>query len=59
MSKNSIIAGWLSTRDELCSDLRLCWSYRDDLVVIDGVVMKDRWIIIPEVLNNKCWINSI
>ena len=26
MSKNSIIAGWPSTRDELCSDLRPYWS---------------------------------
>ena len=47
---SSIIAGWPSTRDELHSDLRLDWSYRDDLVVIDGVAMKGRCIIIPAVL---------
>ena len=29
-------------KDELHSDLRLYRSYRDDLVVIDGVVMKGR-----------------
>ena len=34
--KNTIITGWPSTKDELHSD----WSYRDDLAVIDGVVMK-------------------
>ena len=40
--KSFIIAGWLSTKDELHSDLRPYWSYRDDLAVIDGVVMKGR-----------------
>ena len=40
--KNFIIAGWLSMKDELHSDLRPYWSYRDDLAVIDGVVMKGR-----------------
>ena len=47
MPKNSIIADWPSTKDDLHSDLRLYWSYRDDLLVIDGVVMKGRCIIIP------------
>ena len=37
-------------KDELYSDLRPYWSYRDDLVVIDGVVMKGSHIIIPAVL---------
>ena len=51
--KCSIIAGWLNTRDELLSDLRLYWSYRDDLAVIDGVVMKGKCIIIPAVLKQQ------
>ena len=51
--ENSIIAGWPSKRDKLHSDLRLYWSYRDDLAGIDGVVMKGRWIIIPVVLNQQ------
>ena len=37
-----IITGWPSIKDELHSDLRPYWSYRDDLAVIDGVVMKGR-----------------
>ena len=37
--KNSIIVGWPSTRDEVHSNLRLYWCYRENLVVIDGVVM--------------------
>ena len=31
--KNIIITGWLSTKDELHSELRPYWSYRDDLAV--------------------------
>ena len=48
--KSFIIAGWLSMKDELHNDLRPFQSYRDDLAVIDGVVMKGRQIVIPTVL---------
>ena len=51
--KSFIIVGWLSTRDELHSNLRPYWSYRDDLVVIDGVVMKGRHILIPTSLKQQ------
>ena len=51
--KNMIITGWPSTKDELHSDLRPYWYYRDDLVVIDGVVMKGRCIIILAVLTQQ------
>ena len=44
--KNIIITGWLSTEDELHINIRPYWSYRDDLAVIDGVIMKGRHIII-------------
>ena len=33
--KNIIITGWLSTKDDLLSNLRPYWSYRDDLAVIE------------------------
>ena len=51
--KSFIIAVWLSTKDELHSDLRPYWSYRDDLAVIDGVVMKGRQIIISTGLKQQ------
>ena len=51
--KNIIITGWLSTKDELHSDLRPYWSYRDDLAGIDEVVMKGRFKIIPVVLKQQ------
>ena len=38
--KNFIIAGWPSTKDEMHSDLKPYWSYRDELVIIDRVVLK-------------------
>ena len=43
----------MSTKDELHSDMRPYWSYRDDLAVIDRVVMKCRCIIIPAELKQK------
>ena len=42
--KNIIISGWPATRYQLHIDIRP----KDDLAVIDGVVMKGRCIIIPE-----------
>ena len=45
--KTFIIAGWPHTKDELHTDIRLYWPYRDELVVIDGVILKGRHIIIP------------
>ena len=46
-----IIAGWLESKDQLHQDIRPYWQSRDDMVVIDVVIMKGRHIIIPEVLN--------
>ena len=51
--KSFIIAGWLSTKEELDRDLKPYWSYRDDLVAIDGVVMKGRQIVIPTALKQQ------
>ena len=45
--KSFIISGWPSTKDKLHSDFRPYWSYRDELAVIHGVVMKGRCIFIP------------
>ena len=51
--KNIIIAGWLNTKDEIHIAIRPYWSYRDDLAVINGVVMKGRCIIIPAELKQQ------
>ena len=46
--KNIIITGWPNTKDQLHIDIRPYWSNKDDLAVIDSVVMTDRHIIILE-----------
>ena len=51
--KNIIITGSLSTKDELHIDIRPYWSYRDDLAVLDGVVMKGRCIIVQAELKQQ------
>ena len=51
--KDFIITGWPSTKDELHADLKPCWSYRDELAVIDGIVLKGRHIVIPNSLRQQ------
>ena len=51
--KTFIIAGWPHTKDELHTDIRPYWPYRDKLVVIDGVILKGRHIIIPDSLKQQ------
>ena len=51
--KGYIIAGWPGTKDEAHNDLKPYWYYRDELAVIDGVVMKGRCIIIPTSLKQQ------
>ena len=50
---NIIITGWPSTRDQLHINIRPYWSYRDDLAVTGGMVMKGRHIIIPQELKQQ------
>ena len=45
-----IIAGGPESKDQLHQDIRPYWSFRDNMAVIDGVIMNGRHIIIPEVL---------
>ena len=52
--KNLIIAGWPDTKDMLHADLKAYWLYRDELAVIDGVILKGKHIIIPT--NLRCQI---
>ena len=51
--KNLIIAGWPDAKDELHTDLRPYWSYRDQLVVIHGIILKGRHIVIPNSLGQQ------
>ena len=51
--KSIIISGWPESRDELHADLWPYWSYRDELVVIDGIILKGRHIIMPNSLRQQ------
>ena len=48
-----IITGWPDSRDELPVDLQPYWSYRDELAVIDGIILKARCIIVPNSLREQ------
>ena len=50
---NIIIAGWPDSKDQINAELKLYWSYRDELAVIDGIILKDRCIIIPNSLRQQ------
>ena len=45
--KNVIIKGWPQMRSECPLQLRDFWLYRDELSILDGLVLKDTRIIIP------------
>ena len=45
--KSIIMSGWPETRRQLATQLRPYWSFRDELTVDDGIVMKSDRIVIP------------
>ena len=51
--KTFIIAGWPHTKDKMHTDIRPHWPYRDELAVIDGIILKGRCIIIPDSLKQQ------
>ena len=48
-----IITGWPDSTDELHVQLQPYWSYRDELAVIDGILLKGRHIIMPSSLREQ------
>ena len=51
--KHFIITGWPHSKDKISEELKLYWSYRDKLAVIDGIILKGRHIIIPNGLRQQ------
>ena len=43
-----IIKGWPEKRDECPMNLRSFWNYRDELSILDGLMLKGTRIIIPK-----------
>ena len=51
--KGIINTGWPDSRDKLHVDLQPYWSYRDELAVTDGIILKGRCIIMPNSLRKQ------
>ena len=51
--KGIIITGCPDSRDELHADLQPYWSYSEELAVIDGIILKGKSIIIPNILKEQ------
>ena len=51
--KNVIIKGWSQMRSECPLQLRDFWSYRDELSILDGLVLKGTRIIIPSACRDE------
>ena len=44
-----MFARWLEIKDQVQQDIGAYWSFKDDMAVIDGIIMKGRHVIIPEI----------
>ena len=51
--KNQIIKGWPQMREDCLLKLRDFWSYRDELSILDGLVLKGTRIVIPEACHDE------
>ena len=51
--KSMIIKGWLDKRDECPTSLKEYWNYRDELSILDGLVLKGTRIVIPKHCQNE------
>ena len=51
--KHFIFTGWPYSKDEISAELKPYWSYRDELAVIDGMILKGRHTIIPNSLRQQ------
>ena len=48
-----VMHGWPSTRTEVVKEVQPYWSFRDEVVVTNGIMMKGRLMIIPESLQKR------
>ena len=51
--KHQIIKGWPSIRSECSGNLQEFWNYRDELSILDVLVLKGSCIVIPESCRNE------
>ena len=55
----TIIQGWPDSIKDLPTDVRVFWSFRDELAVEDGIIFKGKQVLIPESLRQTFLPNSI
>ena len=48
--KECIIKGWPENKDSIPQNHRPYWTFWDDMAVIDRVILKGRFIVIPDAL---------
>ena len=46
----TIIQGWPDSTKDLPTDVRVFWSFRDELAVEDGIIFKGKQVLIPDSL---------
>ena len=51
--KHFILTGLPHSKDEISEELKLYWSYRDKIAVINGIMLMGRHIIIPNSLRQQ------
>ena len=49
--KHTITHGWPSTIREVPSEMQAYWTFREELTIEDGIVLKGTWIVVP---HKKC-----
>ena len=48
-----IFEGWPEKQNQIQETLRAYWSYRDELTIEDGIIMKNHRFIVPKALKTK------
>ena len=53
ISKNIPLERGNNTRNQIPQDMRTYWTFKDDMAVIDEVILKSRHTVIPEALQRQ------
>ena len=54
--KYTITHGWHQTVQELPKELQAYWTFREEMIVEDGLILKATWIVIPPSMREqKIW----
>lgn len=48
--KNTVLQGWPTNRKDLDSELTPYWNFRDEISIVEGLLLKGNRIITPEQL---------